>query len=164
MGQDWWMNLRFQWKASRDALHLLSEPYLGQLQTQLNSPGSQTLYPKLYFSYNAKTQQTTIITTDLNRSHLWMIRHLKQLAGMSIRPEEIGRLIVQHFVVVRECFTAAATWSDARADGPVRCNKLHLQLCLPPIPNSVWHHKCWTALQTTMPVFGMLKWKPESQI
>jgi hypothetical protein len=91
----------------RDALHLLSEPYLGHLQDVLKYE-THTLYPKLYFSYNSMTQQTTIMTTDLNRSHLWMIQRLKELSGMSIQPEEIGRLLLQWFVVVQECFSEIA--------------------------------------------------------
>ena len=156
------MSFRLQWKTSRDALQLLSGPYLDYLQGELKTV-SATLYPKLYFSYNAKTQQTTIITTDLNRSHLWMIQHLEELSGMSVRPEEIGRLLIQYFVVIQECFTAtAALWDEAA--GSVCCKRLHLHLCLTPIPNSTWHHKCWRAVRTTMPVFGLLKWKPDVQI
>src|SRR5258706_8180371 len=154
------MSLCVQWKKSRDALNLLSEPYLGVLQSWVNTPGTTAHFPKLYFSYNAKTQQTTIITTDLNRSHLWMIQHLKELSGLSIRPEEIGRLLVQYFVVVQECFTTTATLWDEKADGTVCCNKLHLNLCLPHSQQEMASQIC-KAVRTTMPVFGILNWMPE---
>jgi hypothetical protein len=97
---------------------LLSEPYLGHLQSVLKYE-TYTLFPKLYFSYNAMTQQTTIMTTDLNRSHLWMIQRLKELSGRSILPEEIGRLFTQCFVVVQECFREIAEKLDNSALGPV---------------------------------------------
>jgi hypothetical protein len=74
-------------------------------------------------------QQTTIITTDLNRSHLWMIQHLKELSGRSIQPEEIGRLPTQCFVVVQECFRTAAEQLDSNAIGPVCGGKFYLDLC-----------------------------------
>ncbi len=119
------MALRFQWKTSRDALHLVSEPYLGFLRTKITIHPSYTLHPKLYFSYNAKIQQTTIITTDLNRSHLWMIQHLKELSGMSVRPEVIGRLLFQYFVMAQECFTVTAVMWDEWAADPVCCKMLH---------------------------------------
>ena len=91
--------------------------------------GTTTLVPKLYFSYNAVTQHTTIMTTDLNTSHLWMIQHLKELAGMSIRPEEIGRLLIQCFAVVQECFASTAALFDDLSNGTVCCEKLDLLLC-----------------------------------
>jgi len=155
------MSLRFQWKRSPDGFQLLLEPYLGIVQKWL---GTATVYPKLYFCYNAMTQQTTILTTDLNRSHLWMIQHLKGLSGMHIRPEEVGRLLIQHFVMVQECFTATAVVWDERANGPVCCKRLHLHLCLHPIPNSNWHQKRWTAARTIMRVFVLLNWMPDLQI
>jgi hypothetical protein len=91
--------------------------------------GSYTLYPKLYVSYNAMTQQTTIMTSGLNQSHLWMIQHLKELSGKPIQPEEIGRLLTQYFVVVQECFTVAAELLDDEATGSVCGRKFHLCLC-----------------------------------
>ena len=89
---------------------------------------SATLHLKLYFSYNATTQQTTIMTAGLNRSHLWMIQHLKELSGMSIQPEEIGRLLIQYFVVVQECFKSTATWWDTLSNGMVCSETLDLHL------------------------------------
>jgi hypothetical protein len=49
-------------------------------------------------------QQTTIITTDLNRLHLWMIQQ-------------------------QECFGTAAEQLDSNAIGPVCSGKFHLDLC-----------------------------------
>jgi len=122
------MGLRLQWKPSEDALHLLSEPYLGRLHAILKYQ-SYDLYPKLYFSYNATTQQTTIITTDLNRPHLQMIQHLKELSGGPIQPEEIGRLMMQFFVVIQDCFRVTAESWDERTTGGVCGGKFHLRLC-----------------------------------
>jgi len=121
------MGLRLHCKLSQDDLHLLSEPYLGELQFKLKNE-SNTLYPWLYFSYNATTQQTTIITTDLNRPHLRMIQHLKELSGGSIQPEEIGRLMAQCFVVVQDCFRVTAESWDGRAYGNV-CGGSSIYAC-----------------------------------
>ena len=156
------MSFRLQWKTSRDALQLLSGPYLDYLQGELKTV-SATLYPKLYFSYNAMTQQTTIITTDLNRSHLWMIQHLKGLSG-SIRPSEIGRLLIQCFVVTQECFRTIAEQWDEEVNGPVRHGKLYPHLCLPLVPNSNWRRKRWTTVRTIKTAFGLLSWMLDFQI
>ena len=121
------MSLRFQWRPSQDAIHLLSEPHLGFVQSRL-AIGSVVLHPKLYFSYNAMTQQTTIITTDLNRSHLWLIQHLKELSGTIIRPEEIALLLIKCFVVIQECFGETAEWWDDRVNNPVCYKTLYLHL------------------------------------
>ena len=123
------MTFRFQWKTSRDALNLVSEPYLGTLKTWIDTLGSNTLFPKLYFSYNVKTQESTIITTDLNRSHLWMIQNLKELSGTSIQPEEIGRIFTQYFVVTQECYRVAAERWDEKATGTVCGGILQVHLC-----------------------------------
>ena len=122
------MSFRFQWKITEDAFRLLSDPYLGVLQSGRGFK-SITIFPKLYFSYNYDTQQTTIMTTELNRSHLWMIEHLEGLSGTSIPPEEIGRLFTQCFVVVQECFRVAAEWWDERTTGSVCGVTFHLRLC-----------------------------------
>ena len=123
------MSLRFQWKTSPDVLHLVSGPCLETYKQWIDTLGSNTLFPKLYFSYNSKTQQTTILTTDLNRSHLWMIQHLKEISGTPIQPEEIGRIFTQYFVVTQQCFRAAAEQWDERATGTVCGIMLHLHLC-----------------------------------
>jgi len=122
------MGLLLRCNLSQDDLHLLSEPYLGQLQSKLERYESTTLYPRLYVSYNATNQQTTIITTDLNRLHLRMIQHLKELSGGSIQPEEIGRLMTQCFVVVQDCFRVTAESWDQMTTGGVCDGKLHLRM------------------------------------
>ena len=126
------MRFRLQWLPSRDGLHLISEPYLGYLEHGLTM-ASRTVYPRLYFSYNAMTQQTTIMTTDMNKPHLCMIQHLKELSGMSVQPE-ISRLLIQCFVVARECFRAVVEQWDERASGPVCRGRHHLPLCLRLLP------------------------------
>ena len=120
------MNFRVPWITSQEALELLSDPYLSELQSWFSS-ATTILHPHLYISHNATTQQTTIITTDLNWSHLWMVQHLKELSGGSIQREEIGRLMTQCFVVVLDCFRATAQWWDSRASGEVCNEKFHLR-------------------------------------
>jgi hypothetical protein len=93
----------------------MSEPFLDDLQSRLNDT-TTTLLPKLYFSYNAKAQQTTIMTTDLNQLHLFLIQHL---SGRSIQPEMIGQLLTQCFVIVQGCFGAAAEQMDINTTGSV---------------------------------------------
>ena len=75
------------------------------------------------------TQQTTIVTTDMVLPHLFMIQHLEELSGMSIRPGEIARLLIQCFDVVQECFRAIAQQWDENANGPVCGIKRRLHLC-----------------------------------
>ena len=123
------MTVRFQWKTSPDALNLVSEPYLGALQTCVDTLASVTFFPKLYFSYNVKTQESTIITTDLNRSHLWMIQHLRELSGTSVQPEEIGRIFTQYFVAIQECYRVTAEWWDEESSSTVRGAMLQVLLC-----------------------------------
>ena len=123
------MAFRLQWKVSPDALDLVSEPYLETLEDGVASSGSTTLFPRLYVSYNVKTQESTIITTDLNRSHLWMIHHLKELSGTSIQPEEIGRIVAHYFVVMQDCYNGVAERWDERAFGTVCGAMLRVHLC-----------------------------------
>ena len=80
-------------------------------------------YSKLYFSHNVRTEQTTILTTDLNQLHLSMILHLKQLSGTSIQPKEITQLLIKCFVMIQEYCTATAVCWDERAANPVCCSK-----------------------------------------
>jgi hypothetical protein len=137
------MSLRVQWMPFEDGLHLLSEPYLSYFETEFLPLDSFTVYPKLYFSYNSRTQQTTIITTDLNQFHLSMIQHLKQMSGLSIRPEEIAHLAIQCFVMIQEGYTAAALEWDTKATGPVCCRKSPFVILLDALtllPNSKWRH------------------------
>jgi hypothetical protein len=79
------------------------------------------IYPRLYVSYNPKTQQTTIMTTDLNRLHLSMIEHLNQLSGTSIQPEEVTQLLMKCFFVIQECFTGTAETFDRMSNTAVCC-------------------------------------------
>jgi hypothetical protein len=154
------MNLRFQWLGSEDGLCLLSEPYLSTFENDILDFNSIRRYPKLYFSYNASTQQTTIMTTDMNQLHLSMIHHLKQLAGMSIRLEEIAQLLIQCFVVIQEGYAATVSHWEIKAGGPVCCRKspsifLLDALTLP--PNREWRHDPWTIVLIMMTVCGLPK-------
>lgn len=92
-----------------------------------------TLHPRLYFSHNAKTQQTTIMTTDLNGMHLSMIQYLRQLSGTSIQPEEITKLLIKCFVAIQQCFTTTAVHWDGRANDPVY-DDMHIYLVLIGLP------------------------------
>jgi hypothetical protein len=96
---------------------LLSEPALSTEKDNLEE--SIALQPRLYFSHNARTQQTTMMTTGLNKMHLSMIQHLKQLSGTSIQPEEFTQLLIKCFAAIQECFTATAVRWDAYANNPV---------------------------------------------
>ena len=156
------MRFRLQWLPSQDGLVLISEPYLGYL-THHFKMASMTVYPRLYFSYNANTQQTTIMTTDLNRPHLCMIQHLEESSGMSVQPE-ISRLLIQCFVAAQDCFRTAAEEWDERTEGPVCCGQLHLHLCLRLLPNRQWHQIRWTAVGTITHGFRTLNGMPELQI
>jgi hypothetical protein len=78
-----------------------------------------TFWPKLYFSHNAGTQQTIIMTTSLILLHLAMIDHLKHLSEMSIQTEEITQLLIKCFTVVQECFRVEVVSWDERANDPV---------------------------------------------
>jgi hypothetical protein len=106
---------------SGDALCLLSEPYLSALEEDFLYFDSTQLYPLLYFSYNANTQQATIMTTDVNQLHLSMVHYLKQLAGMSIRLEEIAQLLIQCFILIQEGYATKASDWDVKASGTVCC-------------------------------------------
>jgi hypothetical protein len=114
------MAFRFQWILSNDGLELLSEPYLSFLTDHIRQATVQngTVYPRLYFSYDARTNQTTIVTTDLNQLHLSMIHHIKRLLGT---PVESTQLLIKCFIVVQECFGATALSWDKDAAHPVYC-------------------------------------------
>jgi len=117
------MSFRIHWQPSEDGLLLLSEPYLLDLKENILPAGYRSCIrsPKLYFSHNLKTQQTTIITTDLNQLHSTMVHHLKQLSGTSIPLEEIIQLLLMCFIVIQECFAASAGGLDELANDPVYC-------------------------------------------
>jgi len=119
--QDGWMALRLPYITIQpeEDTHYLSGSYLSYLKNRFEQTRSAVLGPKLYFSYNTRTQQTTIMTTDLNQLHICMIRHLKKLSGMSPWSEEIARLLIKYITVVQDCFTVMATTWDEQANGPV---------------------------------------------
>jgi len=75
-------------------------------------------------SYDARTQVTTVVTTELNQLHLSMIRHLMALSESSSPPEETVRLLIQCFAVVQDNFATAAVHLDELAIGPVCCSRL----------------------------------------
>lgn len=160
------MSLRLQWKASQDALHLLSGDLLDFYRWSLSpGAGSSTFYPNIYFSYNVMTQQTTIVTTDMVLPHLFMIQHLEKLSGMSIQPGEIARLLTQCFDVIQECFRAIAQYWDENANGPVSGGKRHYTCAKwAYLLNRLWHHELWTTVRTMTLLFGLLNRMPELQI
>jgi len=121
------MSFRVHREISNDDLRLLSGPYYDESLRSGLEGSSTTVHPRLYFSYNSMTQQT-IFTTDLNRSHLRMIQHLKELSGGSIQQEEIGRLITQCFVVIQDFFRLIAESWDVKATGEVCSIKFRLRL------------------------------------
>ena len=91
------------------------------------------LFPKLYFSYNAGTRQTTIMTTDLNQLYLRMVQNLEALPGMANQPdcaEQMVQLLTQCFSVVRECFIDMAVRWDGRANSGVCCGEPQFTLGL----------------------------------
>ena len=106
------------WIPSEDGLLLLSEPYLSRMKETIRF-ASCFRNPKLYFSHNSKTQQTTIVTTDLNQLHLTMVQHLRQLSGTSIPLEEIIQLLLKCFIVIQECFVVTAGYLDEMANDGV---------------------------------------------
>jgi len=112
------MSFRIYWMPSEDGLLLLSEPYLSHMKGAIGDT-FRFCNPKLYFSYNSKTQQTTIVTTDLNQLHLTMIQHLRQLSGTSIPLEEIIQLLLECFIVIQECFVVTAGCLDEMANNGV---------------------------------------------
>ena len=137
------MALRIQWKTYKGVLDLLSEPYLSYLKDEISSYGDITLYPRLYFSYNHGTRQTTIMTTDLNQLYLRMVQHLEMLPKMANQlesPEQMVQLLTQCFAVVREEFGVIAEYWDTRAIGGVCCGKSRFTLQLMN-PNRTWHRK-----------------------
>jgi len=120
------MALRLHWKKTKYTPHLLSEPYSSWFATENNttSPPYINIYPRLYLSYNAGTQQTTIITTGLDQFYLCMVQHIKDLFKSSSRPEEIvPRLLLRWFAMAQECFAGIAEVWDVDTGGPVCSGK-----------------------------------------
>src|SRR5258708_26213238 len=115
------MALRVQWRPFNGSLDLLSEPYLSYLKDKM-SLETVTLFPRLYFSYNARTRQTTIMTTSLDQLYLHMVQHLEALPESASQlecPEQMVRLLVQCFAAIRECFVEMAVRSDDKAKNGV---------------------------------------------
>ena len=76
---------------------------------------------RLYLSYDAVTQQITIITTGLDQFYLCMV---KELFKASSRPEEIvPRLLLLWFAMAEECFAEIAEVWDVNTDGIVCSGK-----------------------------------------
>ena len=126
------MALRVQWKPFKSGLDLLSEPHLSYLKSRM-SAGDTTLFPRLYFSYNTGTQQTTIMTTDLNQLYLRMVQRLEALpetANQPGCPEQMVHLLTQCFSVVRECFVDVAVRWDNRANSGVCCDAPLIYTCI----------------------------------
>ena len=141
--QDGYMALRIQWRSFKGGLDLLSEPYLSYLKDRMSRDQTLDLYPRLYYSYNAGTRQTTIMTTDLNQLYLRMVQHLETLPKMTNQlecPEQIIQLLSQCFVVVRENFGRTAAYWDTRAIGEVSCGEPRFNLSLMSL-NRTWHQK-----------------------
>src|SRR5260221_13707350 len=108
MVQDGWMSLRLLWRINEDSLQLLSEPWLSEFKNDAASNTTLTLCPKLSFSYNSVTRQTTIFTTGVNEMHLCTIEHFKGLSATSLQPEGIvAQLPLQYFVVAQESFVTS---------------------------------------------------------
>lgn len=96
-----------------------------------------TLHPRLYFSYNARTRQTTIMTTNLDQLYLHMVQHLERLPeipGQLESPERMVQVLVQCFAAVREYFVEAAARWDDRANSGVCCGAPGFVLGLMSLP------------------------------
>jgi hypothetical protein len=128
---DGWMALRLQWKTVEGGLHLLSGPYLSYLKSRIENFKDTTLFPRVYFCYDSTTRQTTVLTTDLNQSHLCMIHHLRAWYGTSMQPGEIAaRLLFQWFAVAQGQFVEISDFWDNDATGTVRNSEPQPQLVL----------------------------------
>ena len=134
--QDGWITLRFEWIPSEPSYDLVVEPYLQFLRDHM-AFATSTLYPRLYFSYNVRTRQTTIMTTDLDESHLRMTWHLETLpetGNQAECAEQMVQLLIQYFAAVHGCFAATAvSWNDS-ALGGVCCGERQFTLRLMSLP------------------------------
>ena len=107
------------------------------------SRGDMPLHPRLYFSYDSGTRQTTIMTTGLNQLYLRMVQHLETLPNMANRPgcpEQMVQLLTQSFAAVREDFGATAADLDNRAIGGVCYGEPRFTPQLMSL-NRTWHRK-----------------------
>jgi hypothetical protein len=90
------------------------------MENNNTSPPYINIYPRLYLSYNAATQQTTIIATGLDQFYLCMNQHLKELFKDSSPPEEIvPRLLLRWFAMAQECFAGMTEVWDVNTGGTV---------------------------------------------
>lgn len=120
------MSLRNEWILSDAGFEWVEEPYLNDLKKKLKAFMTKTLFPKLYFSYDAGTQQTTIMTTDLNQMHLRMVQYLKTLPDMANQPEcaeRLVQLVTRCVAVVVESFGATIEHWDYKVMGLVCCGE-----------------------------------------
>ena len=110
------MGLQIYWKKDEDGLNLLSEPYLSYVKNEIELSDGIYLYPRLYFSYDAVTLQTTFLTTELNQAHIRIIQRLKELSESSMQPKEIvARLLIQWFDGILEEFRRIAEYWNSTA-------------------------------------------------
>lgn len=127
---DGWISLRFQWKPTRDALELLSEPYLSYMQELITAKRDTTVHPKLYFTFDSSFQQTTILTTDLSMMHLQMISDIRDSSQKETHPVELGfRMLAVWFTSIEAYFRRAASKWESDAIG--RVSNLHLSPLIP---------------------------------
>jgi hypothetical protein len=118
--QDGWVAVRVQHQMANEDFDLFSEPCLSEFKHDSELYFTITHYPRLYFSYDAATQKTTILTSGLNEMHLRMVDHLKDFAKYPSRPEEFAfQLLFDWFSATLECFKWMAESWDTDVTGPV---------------------------------------------
>ena len=118
------MTLRFEGIPSEPSYDLVVEPYLQFLRDHM-AFSTSTLYP------------TTIMTTDLDESHLRMIRHLETLpetGNQAECAEQMVQLLIQYFAAVHGCVAATAVYWNESALGRVCCGKHQFALRLMSLP------------------------------
>jgi hypothetical protein len=118
--QDGWMAARIQLKIVHEDFELFSEPSLSEFKHTSGLYDTETRYPRLYFSYNAATRKTTVLTNDFNGTHLRMVDHLEDYAKKPTRPEEFAfQLLFEWFSAILECFKRMGEFWDTDIAGPV---------------------------------------------
>jgi hypothetical protein len=113
------MAVRVQQKVTNEDFDLFSEPYLSKLKHDSKLYSDVNRFARLYFSYHAATQKTTVLTDGLNGMHLRMVEHLKDNAKKPSRPEELAfQLLFEWFSATLEYFKRIAEiWDDEVANG-----------------------------------------------
>ena len=154
--------IRVQCITSQGALRLLSEPYLSHLKEIITSFSSDHCSPMLYFSYNAITRHTTIMTSGLNQLHLSMIQHFKGSLKMATQPEEIVRLLLRCFAVVWGLYAEIADNWERNLGGTVCSGKPPFLYWMgsPFLSNRQCYQKVWTVVQITTSACGELRLAP----